>query len=132
LEGHPNEVLFVAFSPDSRRIISTSFLGHVCIWNADTGALVSGPSLQHTEGALAVAFTPNSTDCPVSPDGKWIAAYADTTWKTVNVWDSKTGQLVVSLDGHTERVNSITFSPDSRHILTSSHDKTICVHTLDF
>jgi len=132
LEGHSNAVNFVAFSPDSRRIISISQFGEVCVWNADTGALVSGPSLQHAEGALAVVFTPNSTFSAVSPDGKWIAAHADTTWRTVNVWDSKTGQLAASLDGHTDDLNSITFSPDSRRILTSSYDKTIRVHTLDY
>jgi len=132
LEGHPNYVFFVAFSPDSRRIISASSFGHVCVWNADTGALLSGPSLQHTEGALAVAFTPNSTLSTVSPDGKWIVAYGGNTWRTVNVWDSKTGQLAVSLDGHTNFVRSIAFSPDSRHILTSSYDKTIRVHGLDY
>jgi WD40 repeat protein len=132
LKGCLDPVSFVAFSPDSRRIISASTFGHVCNWNTDTGVLVSGPSLRHTEGALAVVFTPNTTYSAVSPDGKWMVAVADTTWRIVNVWDSKIGKLVVSLDGHTDEVNSITFSPDSRRILTSSDDKTIRIHTLNF
>ena len=129
LRGHNDQVYFVAFSPDSKTIISASCYGSVCVWNADTGDLVSGPSLQHTEGALAVAVTSSSTYSAVSPDGKWIAA-RDKTVKAVHVWNSKTGQLAASLDEHTDKVTCITFSPDSKRVLTASHDKTILVHTL--
>jgi WD40 repeat protein len=131
LKGHKSWVLFVGFSPDSKRIISVSRNGHACVWNVHTGALVSGPSLQHVGGALAVVFTPGSTRSAVSPDGKWIAAYADLTSTTVHVWDSKNGQLAASLEGHTDKVTSIAFSPDSRRVLTSSYDRTIRVHTLN-
>jgi WD40 repeat protein len=131
LEGHNHWVLFVAFSPDSKRIISGSVLGDVCVWNGDTGALVSGPLLRHAEGALAVGFTPKDSYSAVSPDGRWIAAYADATYETVHVWDSKTGHIVASLEGHSDKIKSITFSPDSRHILTASWDETIRIHTLN-
>jgi WD40 repeat protein len=78
-----------------------------------------------------VAFAPNSLYCAVSRDGRWIAAYADSTYRIVHVLDSKTGQVAASLEGHTNVVESITFSPDSRRVLTASYDKTIRVHTLD-
>src|ERR1700733_461473 len=131
LEGHNDWLSFVAFSPDSKRIVSASRFGNVCVWNADTGARVSGPSLRHAEGALTVGFTPNSSYCAVSPDGRWIAAYADNTYGTVRVWDSKSGQVVASLEGHTDHINAITFSPDGRRVLTAFSDKTILVHTLN-
>jgi WD40 repeat protein len=121
----------VAFSPNSKRIISASLFGDVCVWNADTGAQVSGPLLQYTEGTLTVGFTPNDTSSAVSPDWRWIAAYADNTYSAVHVWHSKTGQLAISLEGHTNKISSITFSPDSRHILRASQDNTICVYTLN-
>jgi len=133
LTGHKDWCVFVAFSPDSKRIISSSLLGDVCVWNADTGVLVAGPSLRHAEGALAVAFAPkNSHHSAVSPDGRWIAAVArDTRDRIVHVWDSKTGQVAASLAGHTDPVSTITFSADSRRVLTASFDETIRVHTLD-
>ena len=111
LTGHKDWCVFVAFSPDSKRIISSSLLGDVCVWNADTGVLVAGPSLRHAEGALAVAFAPkNSHHSAVSPDGRWIAAFArDTGTRIVHVWDSKTGQIAASLEGHTDFINTITF-----------------------
>jgi WD40 repeat protein len=133
LRGHNYSVYFVAFSPDSKRIVSASLFGNVCVWNADTGARVSGPSLRHAEGALAVVFAPKSSYCAVSPGGRWIAAYTNIFRRTVRVWDSKTGQVMASesLEGHTNYINSITFSPDGRRVLTASYDKTIRVHTLD-
>jgi WD40 repeat protein len=131
LTGHRDSVDFVAFSPDSKRIVSASQRGNVCVWNADTGAQVSGPLWQHRKGALAVEFTPNDTSSAVSPDGRWIAAYADNTLTTVSVWDSRTGQVAASVGGHTDQIITITFSPDSRRVLTASCDKTIRVHTLD-
>ncbi|KIM77885.1 hypothetical protein PILCRDRAFT_824860 [Piloderma croceum F 1598] len=131
LTGHKDWVYFVAFSPDSKRIVSASRVGDVCVWNANMGVLVAGPSLRHAEGALAVAFAPKSSYSAVSPDGRWIAACADDTCRIVSIWDSKTGQVAASLEGYTDAVTSITFSPDSRRVLTSSQDTTIRVHTLD-
>jgi WD40 repeat protein len=130
--GHQHSVVFVGFSPNTRRIVSASWEGNVCVWSGVTGALVSGPSLRHAEGAIAVAFAPNSTRYAVSPDGKWIAGYADNKCTKVHVWASTTGQLAASLEGQADVVTSMTFSPDGRRILTSSNDKTIRVQTLDY
>jgi len=78
-----------------------------------------------------VASTHKDTWSAISPDGKWIAAYADTTYKKVHIWDSRTGILATSLDNHTDEIRSITFSPDSTHLL-ASFDKTIHVHTFNY
>ena len=131
LTGHRDLKDFVAFSSDSKRIISLTRLGTVRVWNADTGVLVAGPLLRHAEGALAVVFTPTSSWSAVSPDGRWIAALDGDLSGIFHVWDSKTGQVVASLKKHTSNFMSITFSLDSRRVLTSSLDNTICVHTLD-
>ena len=115
--------------PGFADVVSVSIAGEVCIWNADNGYLVFGPLRRHPEGALAVTFTPSSTDSAISPDGKWIAALAENL-VTVHVWDSTTGQLTMSFEEQTDRVGSVTFSPDSERILFTSHDKTVRIHTL--
>ena len=131
LTGHRDLCVFGAFSPDSKRIVSSSRLGDVCIWNADTGVLVAGPLLRYAEGALAVVFAPASSRSAISPDGRWIAVLANGIHRIVHVWDSTTGQVAAFLEEHTGNVVSLTFSPDSRRVLTASWDKTIRVHTLD-
>jgi WD40 repeat protein len=132
LKGHNYWVYFVAFSPNGRRIVSVSSDGDACVWDVKTGALISGPSKQHAEGTLTVVFTPKSIDSmAVSPDGKWIAVHTDDL-KAVNIWNSKTGQLAATLSEHTGYVWSVSFSPDSKQILSASPDKTIQVRTVDW
>ena len=132
LKGHINRVEFVAFSPNGRRITSVSLDGDACVWDVSTGALMSGPSKQHVEGTLNVAFTPKSMWGVVSPDGKWIAECLGDNQNAVKIWNSKTGELAATLSEHTGNVHSVSFSPDSKQIITASADKTIRVCTVNW
>ena len=132
LKGHKRQIASVAFSPNGRRIVSVSYDGNACVWDISTGALISGPSKQHAEGTLNVAFTPKCTWKVVSPDGKWIAGPLADNWKAVKVWNSKTGQIAATLSDHTAYVQSVSFSSDSKQIISASNDKTIQVHTVDW
>jgi WD40 repeat protein len=58
-----------------------------------------------------------------SPDGRWLASgYRD---KTVKLWDTASGNLIRSLEGHQSAVNSVAFSPDGRWLASGSADKTV-------
>ena len=120
---------FVVFSPDRKRIITSSFAG-VSVWDVGRGALVAGPSKAHAEGTLAWVFTSNAPlNCPISPDGKWIVG---TTYDfKVCVWESKTGRLAATFEEHTQFIWCIFFSPDGKWILSSSDNNTLLVHSLD-
>src|SRR4051794_10853022 len=49
----------------------------------------------------------------------------------INIWNAKNGKKVVGLlVGHNSTVNSVSFSPDGFHIVFSSSDNSIRVHTL--
>ena len=41
LEGHSDEVCWVAFSPDGKRVVSRSIDNYVRVWNAVSGDTVS-------------------------------------------------------------------------------------------
>ena len=46
----------------------------------------------------------------------------------MKVWDAATGQPVgAPLNGHTDEVTSVAFSPDGKRIVTGSDDKTVQV-----
>ena len=114
-EGHTGSVNSVAFSQDSKRIVSGSYDQTIRVWDAETGEVVVGPLKGHTDWVTSVAF---------SQDSKHIVSGSHD--KTIQVWDAETGEVVVGpLKGHTDRVTSVTFSQDSKRIVSGSYDQTI-------
>jgi WD40 repeat protein/energy-coupling factor transporter ATP-binding protein EcfA2 len=57
-----------------------------------------------------------------SPDGgRIVTAGADNV---ARVWDARSGQQLIALEGHSGRVFSVAYSPDGKNIVTASSDKT--------
>jgi WD40 repeat protein len=87
----------------------------------DPGASVPvdpGPTKKHKDR------TPMLSAC-VSPDGSRIA-YA--RGNSVLLRDIETGNFISGpFNGHTDDINSATFSPDGRYVLTASDDRSIRV-----
>jgi hypothetical protein len=46
------------------------------------------------------------------------------------VWEAETGQEILTLNGHSDAVWSVAFSPDGKRIVSGSHDKTVMVWEL--
>ena len=97
LEGHPDSVNAVAFSPDGKLLASVSVGSAVKIWDAS-----SGVALQTLEGrpgsAKAVAFSPNS---------KLLASGgADSI---VKFRDASPGAALQTLKGHSNSIYAVAF-----------------------
>jgi COMPASS component SWD3 len=45
--------------------------------------------------------------------------------KLIKLWDSYTGEIVRTLDGHTDGISDIAWSSDSNHLASASDDKTL-------
>ena len=43
----------------------------------------------------------------------------------MKLWDARSGSLIRTLTGHTERVRTVVFTPDGRYLLSGSRDKTL-------
>src|SRR5881275_2036970 len=92
LNGHKESVNTVAWSPDGRRLASSSHDGTVKLWDLATGQ--EERSLQgHSVLVHRVVF---------SPDGKRLASSSMDT--TVKLWDVDTGEEALTLRGHTDSV----------------------------
>ena len=57
--------------------------------------------------------------CPALDDG------------TLKLWDLESGQLLRTIEGHTERVNAVAVLPDGRRALSGSRDRTLKLWDLE-
>jgi WD40 repeat protein len=46
---------------------------------------------------------------------------------SIHVWDLPGEKRLVTLQGHTERINAVSFTGDGRHVLSCGHDRTLRV-----
>ena len=67
-------------------------------------------TIRTTDVVLCIAF---------SPDGTRIVSGSNS----VRVWDAKTGEQLMELQGHSGDVASVAFSPDGNLIVSGSCDK---------
>jgi WD40 repeat protein len=123
LHGHQDWVESVSVSPDGRRIVTGSGDKAVRVWDAESGgplAVLRG----HHGVVQSLSF---------SPDGQRIAtasrsydeAFHALLSNTVRLWDAESGVLLAVLCGHERTVSSLSYSTDSRRIVSGSWDKTV-------
>ena len=100
-----------AFSPDGIHVATGDWDGKATIWNVQTGEQLR--ELPQAEYVHAVAYD--------SKGERLAAGGSDGSVRIYNVAD---GALLATLDGHTDAVLSVRFSPDDRWLLTSGYDYT--------
>jgi WD40 repeat protein/serine/threonine protein kinase len=147
LRGHMDKVMAVAFSPDSRRVITGSFDKTAIVWDAVNGQPLF--RLDHEERVRAVAISPDNqriVTCsfdgiarvwtasgeklllklPVKSDRVFSVAFSPNSELIIvgagnggQVWSVVAGKLVAELDGDGGWIFSAAFSPDGQRIVTS-------------
>jgi WD40 repeat protein/DNA-binding SARP family transcriptional activator len=113
LIGHQDWVFGVAFSPDGKRLATSSGDQTAKVWDAGTGAelfTLSG----HSAEVIALAFSPDGTRLATgSADG------------TAKVWDANRGGELFTLDDDWDWVNEVDFSPDGTRLVTINDNEEI-------
>jgi WD40 repeat protein len=140
VKGHPKGITSMALSPDGKRLASASAdfadprtPGEVKVWDATTGQEIL--TLKgHTGRFWGVAFSPDGQRLATASGGYdadwrllpgimkvWSAAQVRQLPGEVKVWDAATGKEVLTLKGHTGRVQSVTFSADGKRLASGGY-----------
>ncbi len=128
-QGHSAKINDVVFTQDGTQLVSASDDKTVRVWDLATGRTVRtfrGQIGAGQEGKIyAMALSPDNRYLAV---GGWMAPSQNYVLEDVGrirLYDFQTGQLLALLKSHTNVVNSLAFSADSRYLASGSTDKTV-------
>ncbi len=114
LSGHPLLEItnhnFASFAPNNQSIVVESTDGTISIRDIETGDTLV--QLQGNDVGTKPVF---------SPDGNKLMT---RNGNDLYIWNVDTGKRVTILQGHTDRINDVQFSSDSKLIVTASADNT--------
>ena len=110
---HTRPVADLAYSPDGNTIATAGGFDGVRLWDAETGTLIKslnehGDSPEHQVENIAY-----------SPNGNTLAASINNV---VSLWNVSESGIRKTLTGHTLRINSVAYSPDSLTVATGGGD----------
>ena len=103
----------LAFSPDSRLLVSGNKVGTMRMWDLHTQEAALPDRREHTETVEALAFSPN---------GRHLASASYD--RTVILWDTSSFDKLHTLIGHTGGVECIAFSHDGKRLVSGGNDST--------
>ena len=115
------EISFACCSPDGRTIAAAESTGNVRLWDVQTGKSLSVWSTAELPVINCLAW---------SPDGRKLAAAGSPGASSV-VWEVATGNALTIPVGHTEEVNGLAYSRNSRLLATASSDESVCLWDLE-
>jgi WD40 repeat protein len=118
LTGFRGDVESIAFTPDSRFVVTGSRDGELRTWDSATGRLLRSVAAQGDVFGVAV-----------SPDGRLVATGTGSAGSglpgQVSVWDFASGRLIWSQKAHSEQALAVAFSPDGSILASAGNDNTL-------
>ncbi len=124
--GHSAKIENLVFTPDGDKIISISEDKTARVWNFSTGEMLKKFETQIGDGSEGSLYS-----SAISPDGKLFAMSGFTATPDKQVYiaiiDLVKGTQVATAVGHTDVVNGLGFSNDSKYLVSGSNDGQIKV-----
>ncbi len=112
--GHTSGVTTAKFSPDGKRIVTTSYDNTAKLWDAVTGNLLL--TLGGKDSPITSAqFTPRGMKIVTTGE-------LDSIWR---IWDANSGRILNEFQGNTLEFDDPFFTPDGEKIVTTSDEGVI-------
>ncbi|KAF5343392.1 hypothetical protein D9756_011626 [Leucocoprinus leucothites] len=111
-EYHRHGITAIALSPDEKIFASGNEGGEICIWDSETGILISGPFIRCTMGqplVFSLAF---------SPDRKYLVATHAQEWLVI--WDVESEKEHLCFGGFSEGSGSSPLHGDTSEAIISA------------
>ena len=113
LDGHEGPVTALAFSPDSRRLLSGSIDTTLRLWDVESGTLLQR-LIGHTSGVMSLGF---------AQDGRTAASGSQDG--SVLLWDLDNGDLLRRISGHEGVVHHVNFAGANETVWSGAEDSWI-------
>ncbi|QRV99392.1 WD40 repeat protein [Ceratobasidium sp. AG-Ba] len=134
--SHSDLIWSIAFSPDSKRIVSGSRDETIQVWDVESAVVLLGGNdsiikiWDAESGDLVweqlVGHSRPITSITIAPDSKQIVSGSQDN--TIIVWDVETGTATSKpLMGNCGVVFSVAFSPDGERVVVGPYDNTVQV-----
>jgi WD40 repeat protein len=116
----------LAFSPDGRVLAMTGGASEIQFWEVASGKIRTAIRL-HDDRHSQIILHPGDGPIGITldfdgPTGRSLAFAGDSR---VLLFDVVHGSTTATLEGHTETVRSVAFSPDGQTLASGSSDKTV-------
>ena len=122
----PTDISSLFFFQDGTKLACAGSFGRVHVWEMSPET----PPVLVTDIRLYFEGWVDSWLTELSPDGRFLAI-AIPNWQDkdflIQLWDGRTGELWHILTGHKRSVTSLTFSPDSKTLISGDEYETLRV-----
>jgi WD40 repeat protein len=117
LRGHEGEIKQMAFSPDSSRLVTGATDGTARVWDISSGT------------QLVVLKEYAGRSIGISSDGRMLAIGLFSN--AVSIVSMENGERLMLLEGHTQPVTMLSFSPAGRFLLSADQSGQVLFWRVD-